>query len=285
MYKFLVDENELRNFFDFYLPTNWLGPTECLFLSLAARNKYQKDRAKSDVNLNKTFMFDRTLITGKDLHRLWNNLIVGLRKLERNEGAYKVKAKSNNEMLLDIPNDCMMVYFNINPANSINALLQLKDRINLIESELWKASVNGNSIENCILDVNRLHHIAEECYGKAKSKTRWFDIDVDIADEPEDVPSDGWIKTICESFCHSFDPNIDYNNLFIIRTYGGFHICFKVDICKSKKIAPHECVDIFNNLITNQAKCSVKEIKLNDNGIIPLPGTMQSTHLVRFIKL
>ena len=100
MYKFLVDENELKNFFNFYLPTNWLKPTECLFLSLAARNKYQKDRVESDVNLNKTFMFDRTLINGKDLHRLWNNLIVGLRKLERNTGAYKVKAKSDNEMLL-----------------------------------------------------------------------------------------------------------------------------------------------------------------------------------------
>lgn len=285
MYKFLVDEQQLRNFFNFYLPTNWLGPTECLFLSLAARNKYMKDRYSTDVNLNKTFMFDRTVITGKDLNRIWNNLIIGIRKLERNNGSYKVKTKSNNEMLLDIPNECMMVYFNINPVNSVNALLQLKDRINLIESELWKASVNGNSIENCIMDVNRLHHIAEECYGKAKSKTRWFDIDIDISDEPKDVPSDEWMKVICRAFCDGFTPQISYKNMFIVRTYGGFHVCFKVDICKSQKLSPHQCKDIIENLITNEAKYSVKEIKINDNGIIPLPGTMQSTHLVRFINL
>lgn len=285
MYKFLEDVNELRNFFDFYLPTNWLKSTECLFLSLAARNKYQKDRETSDVNLNKTFMFDRTIIAGKNLDRLWNNLLIGLRRLERNNGAYKVKAKSDNEMLLDIPNDCMMVYFNINPVNSVNALLQLKDRINLIEKELWTASVNGNSIENCILDVNRLHHIAEESYGKAKSKTRWFDVDIDVASDPKDVPSDEWIKVICKAFCDSLNNKIPYDQLFIIRTYGGFHVCFKVDICKNNKISPHQIVDSLKELIQNQANCSIKEIKLNDNGIVPLPGTMQSNHLVRFIKL
>lgn len=279
MYKFLEDENELRKFFDFYLPTNWLKPHESLFLSLAARNKYQKDRESSDVNLNKTFMFDRTLINGKDLNRLWNNLIIGLRRLERNDGAYKVKAKSNNEMLLDIPNDCMMVYFNINPVNSVNALQQLKDRISLIETELWKASVNGNSIENCLLDISKLNHIAEECYGKSKSKTRWFDVDIDLATEPEDVPSDEWAINFGRRFC--FDLDITYDNIFIIRTYGGFHMCFRVDICKEKKMSPHQFVDKIREMINVDSK----EIKLNDNGIVPLPGTKQSTHLVRFIEV
>lgn len=70
MYNFLEDENELKRFFDFYISFVTLKPTECLFLSLAARNKYMQDRETNDINLNKTHMFDRQIVVGKDSHRL-----------------------------------------------------------------------------------------------------------------------------------------------------------------------------------------------------------------------
>lgn len=300
MYKILEDENELRRFFDFYLHENWLKPTECLFLSLAARNKYMKDRESSDINLNKTHMFDRQIVTGKDTHRLWNNLITAIRKLERNEGAYKVKSKTDINKLYDIPQECMILYFNVNPANCVNALIQLKDRINLIEQELWKASTNGNSIENCILDISRIHHIAEECYGKAKSKTRWFDVDIDF--EYFDIENNELIMNTMKFL--SEDLNVDSDNFFAIRTYGGYHLCFKVDICKNKKLSPHQILDKIREKMESDIyeynnsgrfvnfsgsnppnEIIPKEIKLNDNGIIPLPGTKQSTRLVKFIQI
>ena len=295
MYKFLEDENELRNFFNFYISFINLKPTECLFLSLAARNKYMQDRETSDINLNKTHMFDRQIVIGKDSHRLWNNLITSIRKLERNIGAYKVKSKTSDDVLYDIPNDCMMVYFNINPANSVNALLQLKDRINKIEEELWKASVDGNSIENCIMDVNRIHHIAEECYGKAKSKRRWFDVDIDFK-TIDNIPTNEKMKEIVIEICNEL--NILHNSMFLVRTYGGCHLCFNVNICKTLKKSPQQILDVIRNRVesyidqynTNGGTISpdsivINEIKLNENEIIPLPGTKQSTHLVRFIQI
>lgn len=294
MYKFLEDENELKRFFDFYISFVTLKPTECLFLSLAARNKYMQDRETNDINLNKTHMFDRQIVVGKDSHRLWNNLITSIRKLERNIGAYKVKSKTSDGVLYDIPNECMMVYFNINPANSVNALLQLKDRINKIEEELWKASVEGNSIENCIMDVNRIHHIAEECYGKAKSKRRWFDVDIDFK-SIDNLPADEKMKEIAIEICDEL--NILHNSMFLVRTYGGFHLCFNVNICKILKKSPQQILDVIRNKVesyVNKYNTSssvppdsmvINEIKLNENEIIPLPGTRQSTHLVRFIQV
>ena len=294
MYNFLEDENELKRFFDFYISFVTLKPTECLFLSLAARNKYMQDRETNDINLNKTHMFDRQIVVGKDSHRLWNNLITSIRKLERNIGAYKVKSKTSDGVLYDIPNECMMVYFNINPANSVNALLQLKDRINKIEEELWKASVEGNSIENCIMDVNRIHHIAEECYGKAKSKRRWFDVDIDFK-SIDNLPADEKMKEIAIEICDEL--NILHNSMFLVRTYGGFHLCFNVNMCKTLKKSPQQILDVIRNKVesyVNKYNTSgtvppdsmvINEIKLNENEIIPLPGTRQSTHLVRFIQV
>lgn len=287
MYKILENEEELKSFFDFMIPTDdYLSPTESLFLSLAARNKYA-DRDNLEVNLNKTFMFDRTIVSGKNRQYLYNNLVVALRKLERNKGAYKSKAKDNSDVLLDIPNDCFICYYNINPIDSVKALLGLKEKIALIESELWKTVVKGTSHENCIQDINKLHRLAEIEYSKAKSKTRWFDVDLDFEKDAQNDKNlfgnnDHWIKVIMKCFCDTL--GVGYDIVYIVRTFGGYHIGLNVKLCQTlKKDAPF-LLDSLKSLL-QQANVDIKELKLNTNGIIPLPGTLQGGKLVRFIKL
>lgn len=286
-YKILTDEKELRSFFDFMIPDdNYLSSTESLFLSLAARNKYIKNKEESEVNLNKTFMFDRTIVHAENRHRLWNNLVMELRKLERNIGAYKAKSKSDNNVLLDIPNECFICYYNVNPIDSVAALIGLKNRIALMEQELWNTIVRGKSYENCILDVNRLHRIAEIEYSKAKSKTRWFDIDIDFEKEdqinnPYFTDNNNWIKEVRNKFCEKLD--IQSNNLYIVRTYGGYHFGLNVKLCEQlKKPAPYLLEQL--SIIVKESGCQLKELKLNSNGIVPLPGTLQGGKLVSFIS-
>lgn len=286
-YKILEDIDELKSFFDFMIPTdNYLLPTESLFLSLAARNKYA-ERDELKVNLNKTFMFDRTIVSGKNKNYLWNNLVMALRKLERNEGAYKCKSKESADILLDIPNDCFICYYNVNPIDSVKALLGLKEKIAKIESELWTTTINGTSHENCIQDINKLHRLAEIEYSKAKSKTRWFDVDLDLErDDANDNnifgKDDRWITAIMRCFCDTL--KVVYDMVYVIRSFGGYHIGLNVQLCsRLKKDAPY-LLDGLKNLI-EQAGVNAKELKINSNGIVPLPGTLQAGKLVKFVKL
>lgn len=287
MYKILENEQELKSFFDFMIPTeNYLSPTESLFLSLATRNKYA-DREKLDVNLNKTFMFDRTIVSGKNRQYLYNNLVIALKRLERNDGSYKCKSKNDTDTLLDIPNDCLICYYNVNPIDSVKALLGLKEKIARIESELWTTTINGTSHENCIQDINKLHRLAEIEYSKAKSKTRWFDIDLDL--EKNDTndnnifgEDDKWIKVIMKAFCDIL--KVGYDMVYIVRSFGGYHIGLNVKLCSIlKKDAPY-LLERLKSLV-EKAGVDAKELKLNNNGIIPLPGTLQGGKLVRFVKL
>ena len=238
MYKILESEEELKAFFDFMIPTeDYLSSTESLFLSLAARNKYA-DRDNLEVNLNRTFMFDRTIVSGKNRRYLYNNLVVALRRLERNEGAYKSKAKDNADILLDIPNECLICYYNVNPIDSVKALLGLKEKIALIESELWKTVIKGTSHENCIQDINKLHRLAEIEYSKAKSKTRWFDVDLDLKRDDHNNDNlfgkdNSWIKVIMKCFCDTLKTS--YNMVYIVRTFGGYHIGLNVKLCEILK--------------------------------------------------
>lgn len=286
-YKFLYDEKELRKYFNILVPEdNSLTIYESLFLSLAVRNKYI-DREKEEANLNTTYMFSRSLINGKNKKYLWNNLLTAIHRLEVSEGGYKIKSKKG-DYLVNIPNEAMIVYSNINPVNNIQALLVLKDSIAKIEKELWIAIANKNSVDNCFMDIARLDYLAEQSYGKAPSKKRWFDIDVDFEyesiekrNEKNDYYAERVITSINE-IIQRYD--LKKSDFVVINTANGFHVLFSCSICSALKRGPDFMSNALRIELTSKF-ISFKECKLNDNGIVPLPGTKQGQILVKLLDL
>lgn len=294
-YKFLYDEEELRKWFDVLVPNDdSLLSYESLFLSLAARNKYI-DKEKEEANLNKTYMFNRSLVNGKNKKYLWNNFLIAIRRLEVAEGGYKIQSKKG-DYLVDIPNEAMVVYSNINPVNNIQALLVLKDSIAKIEKELWVATANKNSTQNCFMDIARLDYLAEQSYGKAPSKRRWFDVDIDY-EFVNDKHRDHLMKILWDvtqmSLAEIIEENkFDKSDFVVINTANGFHILFAVELCGKLKKGPDYILNlirdkVINNIVLIKSKEIIfyKECKLNDNGIVPLPGTKQGNTIVKLLDL
>lgn len=280
MYKFIYNEEILNKWFRF-MYDSWYGvdnpprQDESIFFSLAARNKYLNDKSL-DINLNRTFMFNRSIVRGVNFKTSYENFLIKLRKLESNDGSYKIKSKSDSTKLVDIPNECMIVYFNINPVNILNAFLELKDKIYKIEKELWKTTFNNKSSENCIRDISNLVYLAEISLGKSESNKRWFDIDVDIKDN--NCKNEFYYQILS-----AIEYDYKYDNLYIVNSNSGVHIGFNVSILKEYKQSPEIVFENIKKLtFAILDKKYISEIKLNKNGIIPLPGTKQGNHLVEF---
>lgn len=277
MYKFLYDERQLKNWFDKLVPyEGYLTPYEALFISLAARNKYI-DREKVAANLNKTYMFNRKIIYGKNKIYLYNNFLKSIKQLESNEGSYQVKSRLNDD-LVDIPNEAMVIYCNINPINTLDTFILLKQSILDIDREYYKTSSSGKSVENCIKEMSRLAYLAEQCYGKSPSNRRWFDIDVDLEID-QLIVKDKYERIIFNIIEEIIVKNssLTKEDFIVISTRTGFHILFSVKLSPLFKKSPEHIVSDFFD------KFEAKEIKLNENGIVPLPGTMQGGYLVKVI--
>lgn len=277
MYNFLYDERQLKKWFDKLVPyEGYLTPYEALFISLAARNKYI-DREKLVANLNKTYMFNRKIIYGKDKNDLYNNFLKSIRQLEANKGSYQVKSRLNND-LVDIPNEAMVIYCNINPVNTLDTFILLKQSILDIDREHYKASSSGKSVENCVKEMSRLAYLAEQCYGKSPSNRRWFDVDIDLESD-QLILKDKYEKIIFDILEEMIinEPVLTKDDFIVLSTRTGFHVLFSVKLSSLFKKRPEYIVSDFFD------KFKAKEIKLNENGIVPLPGTMQGGYLVKVI--
>lgn len=97
-YKLLLDENELKTFFDIAIPE--LELFQVYFLSLSARNKYLDAEERELYNLGRTEMFARKIIR----ERSFDKLVSTLKKFESREGSYLTKNGSN------MPEKVMVVY-------------------------------------------------------------------------------------------------------------------------------------------------------------------------------
>lgn len=276
MYRFLYDEHQLKKWFDKLVPyEGYLTQYEALFISLAARNKYI-DREKIIANLNKTYMFNRKIIYGKNKIYLYNNFLKSIKQLESNEGSYQVKSRLNDD-LVDIPNEAMLIYCNINPVNILDTFILLKQSILDIDREYYKASSSSKSVENCIRELSRLDYLAQQCYGKSSSNRRWFDIDVDLEND-QLIVKDKYERIIFNIIEEIIVKNssLTKEDFIVISTRTGFHILFSVKLSSLFKKSPGHIVSDFFNF-------EAKEIKLNKNGIVPLPGTKQGGHIVKVI--
>lgn len=245
----IIDETEFDKFVSI-LPD--LQKDEVYFLSLSARNKYLTAKEREFYHLGRTEMFGRQVARSKQDFKLkMNDLYCKL-----------ITRKTNNGK--EIPSKCVVCYANINPSSMTKAY-------NLFTTEVNKevfAALHAEQ-ENKIANYDGMRFIDKtlmNCIQKSSSRRIFTDIDMDTKDE-----------SIFNEFIKSIE-EIDYN---IVETKGGFHFMIKNESMPHKFNLYHIVDQMdFKAKRLNEPK----EVIVNKNRMIPIPGTMQADFLVKLIK-
>lgn len=180
-YKIIHDEDALDAFID-WLPD--LLPNEVFYACLFARKKYSPELVHSS---DKTQLkrFTATKATLKDK----------IRQLECVLGVYRLKDR-------DVPQEALVLYINPNPRDLVKASFEA---IKELTTALQNKAVGFNP-----------HQEVMSCIQRAKSRTVWFDVDIDLVSGVEDV-----LGQVCRV--------VNRNALTFVRTRGGVHVLVEVN--------------------------------------------------------
>jgi len=250
MIDLIADKTEFNKFIAI-LPD--LIKDENYFLSLSARNKYLNTEERDFYQLGRTEMFGRLLARSKD------DYIIKMKDL-----AVKLQSRTTNNGK-EVPSKAVVCYANINPTSMVKAYEMFMDEMNKeilasFYAEQKKKEANYESIKFA-------DRVFMNCCQKARSRRVYIDVDMDTKD-----------KDIFDSFSESLDTSIKHH---IIETHGGYHFLIKCDTIPDKfNLYMH--VDKADYKAKRLAE--PKEVIINKNQMVPIPGTNQSDFLVKVIK-
>jgi hypothetical protein len=246
--KLIGDEQELKNFFDYIVPV--LAKEEVYFLSLSARNKYLTEEERAFYRLGRTEMFERRII--KD--RAWDMFLATVKRYEVAEGAY---LSLNGH---PVPAKCVMVYWNINPTNAVKAFFVFQQEMSQAVLEYVS---NTNASTDVFLQANRK---LMNAFQKTRGTKHYIDIDVDFLPDMKDIKHvDNFLDALAARGV----------KFFVVDTKSGYHVLLKRNTIRFN----------YTTLVKelNQNTSVIKEAVINENEMIPMPGTFQADHLVRVL--
>ena len=247
-YKFIHDTEQVRLFYSLLAP---LKDDEAYFLSASMRKKYLTDEQRKVLDIGSKEMFDRRLVKEKS----FESYLRELRTFEISDGGYEGRSH------LPIPQDCIVLYANINPCSGRKAL---KEFYKTTHDLIFDLDNKDNRKRMAGLDSELM-----SCFQRARGQNTLIDIDCDIPTEGIDL-----VKTMLAEFK---EHGVKYH---VVQTAGGFHILIeKVTLRYNYEKVIEDC-----DLIAKERYGKV-EIKKNDNRMIPCPGTLAANFPVRFVEL
>jgi len=249
MFQFLINPLELEKFFNLVLPD--LTQEEVYFLSLSARNKYLTEEEREIYSCGRTEMFERKIIREHD----WMKFLRTIKKYECSDGAYTGRTG------LTLPEKCLILYININPCNMVRAYKLFQDEMN--ENILNLITKSGSGLDF----FKHMDRLMMNAIQKSKGTRHYIDIDIDAKDITN---TEFWeaIKGIAGKFKE--------NGLkfFVIKTKGGVHFLLK------RRTINFNYTLVIKEYNHPEESNPIKEIKRNNNDMIPLPGTSQAGYPV-----
>lgn len=263
---FIHDINELKFFYDNILPP--LEKTDVYFISLSARNKYLSDEEKETLDLGRTEMFAKTIIRKRD----WNRFLRTIRKFECHVEGYTTRNKS------PIPSKCIVMYININPSNTLQAIANFKKVLSEYEVEIASIALNDRSNNNNIAErLNKIDNSLYTAYQQSRGNKTWIDIDCDI---------NKVFKPHESNIIKEKMKELGLKTYWWIDTKSGYHLLIKRD---ELHFDPRELTTIiyerYYRYMTNlNLDYGKTEIIINKNAMLPLPGTYAGGHPVKVLN-
>lgn len=249
MRSLIYDWNQVERFYSSYTE---LTDDEVLFISLAARSKYLTDEEREIYSIGNAHMFGRTVIYDV------NDLQFYFGKLHSVLGYKKTRTKQ------EFPDKCLVIYVNVNPSSLYKSYNVFAKKMQDVQQEFLVAAVEGKQLpfhgfrrmDRNILDAIQNTHSGKKVY---------LDIDFDSKD-----------KNLLDEMLGE----IPYS--YVIETRGGFHILCKTSDLRKHKTNVGGLVRKYDGLV--KASDPSKEVIINENGVIPLPGSLQGGFEVKFYE-
>lgn len=271
VYKVVADAEELKWFFEKMLNTKErkIQMNESYMICRSARNKKLSEEERKEFEIGRSEMM-RTEILRKPREKdlSFEDFARVFYGYEHN--VLGMTTKNNNPY----PEKCLVTYIYLNPCSESKCIADTVAYASQIQRELIDAAVKGSQV-GIIEQTNKLGSISshiKSCHAQNPSRKLWVDFDIDCS------CVDKYINYIHDIFIEKFGKG----NFFMIRTSGGLHIT----VDKSKlNFNPNElCGEIFAHICSKGDGSKVSEVKLNQNCMIPTPGTWQGYHKVYIIN-
>lgn len=254
----IFSEEETGRFFNTVLPSRW-RETEAAFVSLAARKKYAGEDSGLDFG-HSTQMLAREIVKRPRL----DEYIAKVRRFTA-EGSFLDMAGNI------IPVSAMVVYVNIHLSDAVKAWNRTKQEIARADEEaMTHLFQGGGDLLHVSRQMKNLGGIWLTQMQNSYSRKRWMDFDVDLLDS--EMRSEAHEKAM--DILHG----MGIAGTVTIHTHGGFHLLVSTE---------RNTFDRDVNPVTMRASIETalkdvsKEVAINRNGMVPLPGTRQGGHPVR----
>ena len=253
-------------------------PGQAEFFCAAARKKYMTEEQKKTIKLGDTCMMGKNIIKDHDPDRFLaklHQLDASLDWFEDLHGNY-------------LPRSCICMYMNLNHSILPKVILDFKKELAECEFEYHMALLRNTSDMQAAEKLAGIHNRLLKAYQDPKNCTDdWIDIDMDMekhqtsALEIQDFVSN--LETVDGIPIAGIGP--------VIETQGGYHVLINKDtlsfinrrvseLYSGPEIKKHVLTArrISETLMTfciNQGSV-VKEISVNQNRMVPIPGTIQN---------
>lgn len=257
-YKVIADIDELKYFYDKVLVKPEDG--ESIMICHSARAKRLTDEERKLLGTNRAEMFHTEVSKKRDNQEYtWIDFLALVSKFEVNKNAYLTKANAV------YPDKSLVNYIYMNPCSEAACAQDTLRQINVINKDLIDSALKGSTagVKDSIWKLSTISNHIKACHAQNPSRKVWIDFDIDIdADFSQEI-YDAVYKPTNELFGKGF--------FFLIKTAGGVHALVKKEKLKFNP-------DLYTEAVEKQLESigvKTKEVKKNDNCMVPLPGTYQ----------
>ena len=266
-------EEEIIKFYDTVLVD--LKPNETDFFCIAARKKYMTQEEREATRMGDTCMMNKTVVKEHNSRKF-------LAKVHQADSSMDWYTSLNGAIL---PRSCMVIYININHTSVPKAVRDFKHELAEYDYEFSCASVKENE-NNASRKLAGIHNRILKSFQDPKNQnSEWVDIDLDVDKTKVSV------KDIYEIIrdLESHEVSSLFGVVPIVETQGGYHILISKQATKTMNkfvarvyeyreiqdhvMTPGRVLQRLKNVLDESA---VKEITINQNNMVPLPGTLQN---------
>ena len=251
----VYNRDQIKLFFNTIFPKNW-EINELAFVSLAARKKYILERSNIDLGRRPEWL-DRDVVKECDENYYLSRIL----RFE-NEGYTDSNGNS-------IPDEVKAVYVNIHLSDTKKSWIKFKEEMGKVEEELFSHiyfhTINKERCDHAFRRMGSVPSIWYSIIQNTYSRKEWLDIDIDFDKDAAD--KENLVDIIKNTL-----KNLDIKDAILIHTRGGIHALIStVHNNFNKDLNP----PIIRDSLYNNLKDYTKEVVINNNGMVPLPGTLQ----------
>lgn len=274
--KLIGDLDELVSFLDKIIVPFDVN-IHTLYFSLAARRKYISDEQKLLLKYNKENMFAKNIISASDKEGLVSKFVRNLRRCECNPYGYTCRTTG-----FPFPNNCLVVYVNINPTNAIKVAKAINKRFIDTYASSAQIMYNGSDISNPLFEMRNIVDFSYIEYSKTENSDHfYYDIDVDIETDYLNLNNKKELVSVFYEMLKKFNVDFNFEDILVVDTAGGYHIITPVSLQSALKMGKGRLVELYKKELYDKDYFKLtKEVTLSKNNMAPCPGTYQNNYLV-----